>query len=118
MENDYAFAYLEDKYTFILQIIKVKDMCAMYTIGIWSLHWTLSTNTCLALTRIILRPLSALSMDEGLNSPCNKDASAALWKREPISDDYLPSMRKAVLSISGNVYKQQEMEIDKLINDA
>jgi hypothetical protein len=34
-----------------------------------------------------------------------------------ISDDYLPSMRKAVLSISGNVYKQQEMEIDKLIND-
>jgi hypothetical protein len=42
---------------------------------------------------------------------------AALWKREPISDDYLPSMRKAVLSISGIVYKQQEMEIDKLIND-
>jgi hypothetical protein len=32
-------------------------------------------------------------------------------------DDYLPSMHKAVLSISGNVYKQQEMEIDKLIND-
>jgi hypothetical protein len=29
-----------------------------------------------------------------------------------------PSMRKAVLSISGNVYKQQEMEIDKLIYDA
>jgi hypothetical protein len=27
-------------------------------------------------------------------------------------------MRKAVLSISGNVYKQQEMEIDKLIYDA
>jgi hypothetical protein len=26
--------------------------------------------------------------------------------------------RKAVLSISGNVYKQQEMEIDKLTNDA
>jgi hypothetical protein len=26
-------------------------------------------------------------------------------------------MRKAVLSIFGNVYKQQEMEIDKLIND-
>jgi hypothetical protein len=24
---------------------------------------------------------------------------------------------KAVLSISGNVYKQQEMEIDKLINN-
>ena len=58
-------------------------------------------------TRIILRPLS----------PCDKNASAALWKREPISDDYLPSMRKAVLSISGHVYKQQEMEIDKLIND-
>jgi hypothetical protein len=33
------------------------------------------------------------------------------------SDDYLPSMRKAVLSISGNVYKQQEMEIGKLIYD-
>jgi hypothetical protein len=40
-----------------------------------------------------------------------------LSERQPISDDYLPSMRKAVLSISGNVYKQQEMEIDKLIND-
>ena len=37
---------------------------------------------------------------------------------EPISDDYLPRMRKAVLLISGNVYKQEEMEIDKLINDA
>jgi hypothetical protein len=47
-----------------------------------------------------------------LNSPCDKNASAAL-----ISDDYLPSMRKAVLSISGSVYKQQEMEIDKLINN-
>jgi hypothetical protein len=71
----------------------------------------------LTITRIILRPLSALLLDEGLNSPCDKNASAALWKREPISDDYLPSMGKAVLSISGNVYKQQEMEIDKLIND-
>ena len=29
-------------------------------------------------TRIILRPLSALSLDEGLNSPCDKNASAAL----------------------------------------
>jgi hypothetical protein len=27
-----------------------------------------------------------------LNSPCDKNASAVLWKREPISDDYLPSM--------------------------
>jgi hypothetical protein len=69
------------------------------------------------LTQIILRPLSVLSLDEGLNSPCDKNVSAALWKREPISDDYLPNMRKAVLSISGNVYKQQEMEINKLIND-
>jgi hypothetical protein len=69
------------------------------------------------ITQIILCPLSALSLDEGLNSPCDKNVSAALWKREPISDDYLPSMRKAVLSISGNVYKQQEMENDKLIND-
>jgi hypothetical protein len=42
------------------------------------------------LTRIILRPLSALSLDEGLNSPYDKNASAALWKRELISDDYLP----------------------------
>jgi hypothetical protein len=70
------------------------------------------------ITRIILRPLSALSLDEGLNSPCDKNALAALWKREPISDDYLSSMRKSILSISGNVCKQQEMEIDKLINDA
>jgi hypothetical protein len=66
------------------------------------------------ISQIILRPLSALSLDEGLNSPCDKNASAALWKREPISDDYLPSMGKPVLSISGNVYKQQEMEIDKV----
>jgi hypothetical protein len=29
-------------------------------------------------TQIILRPLSALSLDEGLNSPCDKNASAAL----------------------------------------
>ena len=29
-------------------------------------------------TRVILRPLSALSLDEGLNSPCDKNASAAL----------------------------------------
>ena len=75
-----------------------------------------SPDLTVQLTRIILRLLSALSLDEGLNSPCDKNASVALWKREPISDDYLPSMRKAVLSISGNVYKQQEMEIDKLIN--
>ena len=32
----------------------------------------------LTLTRIILRPLSALSLDEGLNSPCDKKPSAAL----------------------------------------
>jgi hypothetical protein len=51
-----------------------------------------------------------------LNSHCDKNAPAALRKREPISDDYLPSMRKAVLSFSGNVYKQ-EMEIGKLIYD-
>jgi hypothetical protein len=48
--------------------------------------------------------------------PKNEDFSFSennLRKREPISNDYLPSMRKAVLSISGNVYKQQEMEINK-----
>ena len=78
---------------------------------------TSARRTRRTLTQIILRPLSALLLDEGLNSPCDKNASAALRKREPISDDYLPIMRKAVLSISGNVYKQQEMEIDKLIND-
>ena len=38
-------------------------------------------------------------------------------KREPISDDYLPSMHKAVLSISCNVYKQQEMEIDTTLSE-
>jgi hypothetical protein len=54
-----------------------------------------------------LRPLSALLLDEGLNSPCDKNASVALWKREPISDDYLQSMRKAVLSISGNVLQSR-----------
>jgi hypothetical protein len=35
--------------------------------------------------KTILCPLSALSLDEGLNSLCDKNASAALWKREPIS---------------------------------
>jgi hypothetical protein len=30
------------------------------------------------IARIILRPLSALSLDEGLNSPCDKNVSAAL----------------------------------------
>ena len=43
------------------------------------------------------------TLDREWNSPCDKNASAALWKREPISDDDLPSMRKAVLSISSNV---------------
>jgi hypothetical protein len=53
-----------------------------------------------------------------LKSPCDNNASAALWKREPISDDYLASMRKVVLSISGNVYKQQEMEIETRQSEA
>jgi hypothetical protein len=91
------------------------------TNGLNSLHqkwYTGNQYMVKSVTRIILRPILALSLDEGLNSPCDKNASASLWKREPISDDYLPSMRKAVLSISGNVYKQQEMEIDKLTNDA
>jgi hypothetical protein len=83
-------------------------------IGQWSVHVSnvFIVPTCLillisiiqvstlALTRIILRPLSALSLDEGLNSPCDKNASAALWKREPISDDYL----------LGNVCKHRSME--------
>ena len=54
---------------------------------------------------------NSLSLLEDLN------LSAALWKREPISDDYFPSMHKAVLSISGNVYKQQEMEIDTALTE-
>jgi hypothetical protein len=62
--------------------------------------------------------LRVVTFGEGLHSPCDKNASATLWKREQISDDYLPSMCKAVLSIFGNVSKQQEMEIYKLINDA
>jgi hypothetical protein len=33
--------------------------------------------TSATLTRIILRPLSTLSLDEDLNSPCDKTASAA-----------------------------------------
>jgi hypothetical protein len=41
----------------------------------------------------------------------------ALRKRESISDDYLPSMCKAVLSISDNVYKQKEMEIDTALSE-
>jgi hypothetical protein len=32
-ENDCAFANLEEKCTFIIQIIKVKDMCVMYLIA-------------------------------------------------------------------------------------
>jgi hypothetical protein len=52
-----------------------------------------------------------------LNSPCDKNESAALRKRESISDDYLPSMCKAVLSISDNVYKQKEMEIDTALSE-
>jgi hypothetical protein len=38
----------------------------------------LITRDTYILTRIILRPLSALSLDEDLNSPCDKNASAAL----------------------------------------
>jgi hypothetical protein len=43
------------------------------TIIIKKYHYTYND-----LTRIILRPISALSLDEGLNSPCDKNASAAL----------------------------------------
>jgi hypothetical protein len=51
----------------------------------------------------------ALSFREQLTRFYNKESSSP-----PISDDYLPSMGKPVLSISGNVYKQQETEIDKV----
>jgi hypothetical protein len=60
-ENDCAraFAYLENKYTFIL----------------------------------IMRPLSALSLDEGLNALNGKNPSAAVWFSRPIKCQILTRMR-------------------------
>ena len=44
------------------------------------------------LTWIILRPLSALSLDEGLNTPNGKTLSAAVWFRRPIKCQILACM--------------------------
>jgi hypothetical protein len=43
----------------------------------------------LLLTQIILRPLSALSLDEGLNVLNGKNPSAAVWFRRPIKSQIL-----------------------------
>jgi hypothetical protein len=48
-------------------------------------------------TRIILRPLSALSLDEGLISPCDEHASVTLWKREPINVFTVPTCLTLIL---------------------
>ena len=52
------------------------------TCRVWYCVLRMSNESCaifaLVVTRIILRPLSALSLDEDLNSPCDKNASAAL----------------------------------------
>jgi hypothetical protein len=45
------------------------------------------------LTRIILRPLSALSLDEGLNALNGKNLSAAVWFSQPINCQILARMR-------------------------
>jgi hypothetical protein len=45
------------------------------------------------LTRIILHPLSALSLDEGLNALSGKTPSAAIWFRRPIKCQILARMR-------------------------
>ena len=44
-------------------------------------------------TRVILRPLSALSLDEGLNALNGKTPSAAVWFRRPIKCQILARMR-------------------------
>ena len=44
-------------------------------------------------TRVILRPLSALSLDEGLNALNGKTPSAVVWFRRPIKCQILARMR-------------------------
>jgi len=44
-------------------------------------------------TRIILRPLSALLLDEGLNAPNGKTPSGVVWFRRPIKCQILACMR-------------------------
>jgi hypothetical protein len=55
--------------------------------------YTLCHIAQLLLTRIILRRLSALSLDEGLNAPNGKTPSAAFWFRRPIKYQILARMR-------------------------
>ena len=63
----------------------------------YSLHITKCTMQRIAktmenITRIILRPLSALSLDEGLNALNGKNPSAAVWFRRPIKCQILVCM--------------------------
>jgi hypothetical protein len=50
-------------------------------------------NSGTIVSRIILRPLSALSLDEGLNALNGKTPSAAVWFRRPIKCQILARMR-------------------------
>ena len=50
-------------------------------------------HSSIVLTRIILRPLSALSLDEGLNALNGKNPSAAVWFSRPIKCHILACMR-------------------------
>ena len=50
-------------------------------------------------TRVILRPLSALSLDEGLNALNGKTPSAAVWFRRPIKCQILALMRISDFSL-------------------
>jgi hypothetical protein len=71
------------------------------------------------LTRIILRPLSALSLDEGLNAVNGKNPSTALWFRRTIKCQILASARsinKWISKISSETAKQIDKVCDKLYN--
>ena len=52
-----------------------------------------SASSSADVTRIILRPLSALSLDEGLNALNGKNPSAAVWFSRPIKCQILARMR-------------------------
>ena len=60
-----------------------------FPINIKANFWTFRKG----LTRIILRPLSALSLDKGLNALNGKTPSAAVWFRRPIKCQILERMR-------------------------
>jgi hypothetical protein len=55
--------------------------------------WVLRHKIRGAITRIILRPLSALSLDEGLNALNGKNPSAVDWFSRPIKCQILARMR-------------------------